>query len=213
MRTKPSKPLKQTMDAARTTASPMTGMVGIPSIAQANARLVREQQETNHLIGKFVELAEGVTTPRNLMETVTSLLANIATKAENGQPIDLMHINSVAAFLAGVEAMADALPSATDETKRTNTLRVLATAGLEGGQVNDATFPIVSLGARKEAQHKMYSQMLQAYTSSQTMGKPNGFPVVRAVRELQMKVDRAMRSGMAPRSMAQTAPSRQGTPP
>jgi hypothetical protein len=142
-------------------------------------------------------------------ESVLSLLANVAVKAEQGQPIDLMHQNSVAAFLAGVEAIARALPGADDEQKKQNTLRALAVAGLgEDGQINDATFPIINLGARKADLHQQWAQKLKQYVAT-----GEGAQLAQTVRQLQMNVDRAMRSSMAPRSMAPTGPSMQGHPP
>lgn len=187
--------LREVLNAKRTTPKPTKPFA---AISDANARLVRESTESTNITANMDLIGAHTNTSSSaLMETVTALLANIAMKAEQGQPIELMHINSVAAFLAGVEAMTAALPTATDETKRSNTLRVLTTAGLDGGQVNDATFPIVSLGAHKRERHKAFAQLLQAYVSSLTRGQPDGTAVARAAREIQMKVDRAMRMAVA----------------
>ena len=141
-------------------------------------------------------------------ESVMSLLANIAVKAEQQQPIELMHQNSVAAFLAGVETIARALPTATDEEKKQNTLRALAVAGLGAdGTINDATFPIINLGARKADLHKSWAEKLKQYVAT-----GDGTQLAQSVRQLQMSVDRAMRSRMAPASAAPTGASMQGHP-
>jgi hypothetical protein len=154
------------------------------------------------------------TTMQQLGENVTHLLANIASKADAGEPIKLMHINSVGAFLAGVEAIAQALPSSPDPVKRENSLRILATAGIgAGGKINDETFPIVNLGARKEERHKQMTKIVSDYMDSQVRGEPNGRELAQIARKLQMDVDRAMRSAAKPRPFAATGPSRSGTAP
>lgn len=145
-------------------------------------------------------------------ESAMSLLANIAVTADSGKPIKLMHTNSVAAFLAGVETIAQALPKTDDEIKKQNTLRALAVSGIgDDGSVNDATFPIVNLGARKEAVHQKWAQMVGDYVKTQASGQPQGEALSRAVRQLQQKVDMAMRTSAQPRSTAPIGQSSAGT--
>lgn len=125
-----------------------------------------------------------------ITETVLSLLANIATKAETGRDIDLMHINSVAAFLAGVETIARALPTSTDERKKQNTIRALSVAGLgDDGKINDATFPIVNLGAQKADLHISWGDKLKQYVTTK-----DGQSISKEIRQLQMKIDKAVRA-------------------
>lgn len=172
--------------------------------------------ETNAaIVIQFQQLAEKTSVELHVLyESVTHLLSNIATKAETGEPIKLMHANSVGAFLAGVETIANALPTSTDETKRENTLRVLAKAGMgPNGLINDFTFPIVNLGARNESRHKQMTQLVVDYMNSQIRGEPNGRRLAQVARQLQQGVDRAMRSAAAPRSIAQAGPSRTGSSP
>lgn len=173
-------------------------------IQHAQRLLTEQQNQTVAIRANLMQIAEDKKIELKVVsESVLSLLANIAVKAEQQQPIDLMHQNSVAAFLAGVETIARALPSATDQQKKQNTLRALAVAGLgEDGTVNDATFPIVNLGARKADLHKSWAEKLKSYAAT-----GEGAQLAQAVRQLQMSVDRAMRSGMAP-----TGASMQGHP-
>lgn len=179
-------------------------------IKTAQQLLTDQQKQTASINEHFTRIAEDKKmTVQVVSESVLSLLANIAVKAEQKQPIDLMHMNSVAAFLAGVETIALALPSSTDQEKKQNTLRALAVAGLgEDGTINDATFPIINLGARKAALHSQWGQKLKAYTAT-----GEGAQLAQAVRQLQMNVDRAMRSTMAPKTAPATGASMQGTAP
>jgi hypothetical protein len=174
-------------------------------------KLAVDTRDTNTAIQAHMDVIAESTklSVKVISESVLSLLANVAVKAEQGQKIDLMHQNSVAAFLAGVEAIALALPSSTDEQKKQNTLRALAVAGLgEDGTVNDATFPIVNLGARKPELHAKWGDKLKQYIAS-----GEGAQLAQAVRQLQMNVDRAMRSSTQPRATAPAGPSMQGHPP
>lgn len=184
-------------------------------IKSANAADKKAKAQVNAIFANLSAFAlMKNTTPQRLHESVTHLLANIATKADAGEPIKLMHVNSIGAFLAGVEAIAQALPSAPDPEKRTNTLRILATAGMgPDGTINDETFPIVNLGARKEARHKEMTQMVADYMDSQVRGEPNGRPLAQLARKLQMDVDSAMRSATQPQSAAPAGPSRTGSSP
>lgn len=171
-------------------------------------------QENQAMVARLTAIAEQQSiTPDALTECVTNLLANIAVTVQEGKPIKLMHLNSVAAFMAGVEAMSEALSTTQDEAKKQKTLRVLAVAGLgEDGFVNMATLPIINIGAQKEALKSKYMTLIQEYMTSQQSGKPNGTALMAATRQLQFAVDRAMRSSTAPRSLAPTGASMSGTP-
>lgn len=213
----PKKTLKETVESLRATP-PVPQETQHPErksiITLAHQVHKQEMMENQAIVAKLTTIAESTETEVEVLsEAVTSLLANIATKAEQGKPIDLMHINSVAAFLAGVEAIADALPSSTDEQKKQNTIRVLTTAALEDGTPNSATYPIINLGARKAERHKSYLAALQHYATGQTKGDPQGEMLARLIRMLQMKIDRAMRSSAPMKPMAKTGPSTPGTPP
>lgn len=212
------KPLRDVLEEMRTkattqvTGSEQTKAPGL--IKAATDQMLREAAEGEQILSNLAEMADITGTDVNVLgESVTSLLANIAVKAEQGEPIDLMHVNSVAAFMAGVEAIADALPTATDEDKKQNTLRVLATAAIEDGTANRATYPIVNLGARKTNRHKSYLRIIQDYMASVTQGDPQGQILTRAARILQMKIDRAIVSARRPRPAAAAGPSRPGSAP
>lgn len=203
-----SKSLKQVMEQKRS-------MKTKSLIATADLMLHEQQQLQQSIKSSFATLAEQAeTTPSVLMESVTHVLANIATKLETGQEIDLMHINSVAAFLAGVDVIANALPQTSDQNKRTLTIDVLSKVGLdEYGKINDHTFPIVNVGARNQSLHKKYAEMLKQYTVSAARGAPQGEQAAREVRRLQMNIDKAMRSSSSTPSMARTGPSSPGNSP
>lgn len=210
------KPLREIVAEARTKptvdAKPETPTTGL--IKAATENMLREAAESERILETLAEMADLTGTDVNVLgESVTSLLANIAIKAEQGEPLELMHISSIAAFMAGVEAIADALPTASDEEKVQNTLRVLATAAIEDGTANRATYPIVNLGARKVNRHKSYLRILNDYAASQTRGEPQGEIVMRAARILQMKIDRAVVSARRPRPAAAAGPSRPGSAP
>jgi hypothetical protein len=184
-------------------------------IQQATKLHKTNLQESQAIVAYMAVVAEQQQiTTEVLAESVTSLLANIAVTVQEGKPIKLMHLNSVAAFMAGVDAMADALPNSQDEEKKQNTLRVLAVAGLGAdGFVNMATMPIVNLGARKEDLKAKYMTLIQDYMASQQSGKPNGTALMAATRQLQFAVDRAMRGASSPRPIAAAGPSRTGSSP
>ncbi len=179
-------------------------------IREAEKRAAEQQQTTANIKAHIAVLSEDTKIQQTvIVESVLNLLANLAVKAEQGEKLNLMHQNSIAAFLAGVETIANALPTATDETKKENTLRALALAGLgSDGMINDATFPIVNLGARKPQLHASWADKLKQYA---TTGE--GQRLGQEIRKLQLSVDRAMRSAMRVGSMQPTGASMQGTAP
>jgi hypothetical protein len=174
----------------------------------ANDRIIIERYEDAAIVANITAIAESTgATVDFLHESVTHLLANIATAAHDGKPIRLMHLNSIAAFMAGVDAITQALPNSQDPTKKQNTIRALSVAGIASdGMINDATFPIIEVGARREDLKSKYVQMLKDYVLSREKGNPQGTIVASAARKLQMAVDRAMRSIAKPRSFANAGP-------
>lgn len=148
--------------------------------------------------------------PAALTESVTNLLANIATTAASGQPLKLMHTDSIASFMAGVEAISQSLPVSQDQTKRENTLRVLAAAAVgPDGNVTYAATPIAQLGARKPELRDKYLQLVNAYASSGD--EQAGKALASAARMLQQQIDQAMRQGSQP-VMNQPAAAGAGQP-
>ena len=157
-------------------------------------------------------------TAQQLSESVTHILANIAQTTTDGAPIKLMHLNSVAAFMAGVEAIAKALPNAQDPGKVQNTLRYLQAAKVGAdGFVTTAVAPIAQLGARKQELMAKYDKMVKDYALSVSRGQANGQELAAAAKQLQQSIDQAMRvatSTAAPQASAPAAgPSASGTAP
>lgn len=184
----------------------------IKRAVSANKAELTEIQSINSSLQIVAETQK--TTYAIVAESVTHILANITNTIEQGKPLQLLHINSLAAFLAGVEAIANALPTSQSEQRVQNTLRVLAVAGLnQYGDINGATIPIVNLGARKEELKAKYLALLQAYLNSQNQGRPNGVQLNTSIRQLRMSVERAMRSSMQPKSGANASPSSPGSAP
>lgn len=163
--------------------------------------------KTAHAARKHNKLVvEGLQKVGVLAENVTSVLANIAVAAEEGKPIDLMNQNSIPSFLAGVEAIANALPHSQEQDKKENTIRVLAAASIgRDGMVTYAVTPIAQLGARKDTLRAKYAQMVNAY--AHTGDERDGAILAQAVRQLQMKIDQAMRVAAAP---VQNQPAKAG---
>lgn len=172
----------------------------------ANAQLMEQRNEIIAINTNLATLAESAdVTVEVMVESVTHILANIAQTAAAGKPIKLMHLNSVAAFMAGVAAIAQGLPDSKDQVKKSNTIRMLAHASIAAdGQINDATFPIIDLGARKEDLKAKYAQMLQAYMANLGRSKGEGQELSGEARRLQMSIDRAMRTQTRPQSFART---------
>lgn len=151
-------------------------------------------------------VVEGIQKSGVLVENITSVLANIAMSAEEGKPIDLMNQNSIPSFLAGVDTIANALPHSQEQDKKENTIRVLAAASIgRDGMVTYAVTPIAQLGARKSELRLKYSKLVQAY--AQSGDQQDGKILAQAVRQLQMKIDQAMRVAAAP---VQNQPAKAG---
>lgn len=144
-----------------------------------NLTMIAEQYSTN------------VTT---LTESVTNVLANLATTTSAGEPFKVMHLDSIASFLAGVEAIANALPSSQDEIKKQNTLRALAASAIgPDGHVTYAVTPIAQLGARNQELRNKYVKLVQDYTIGAERGQADGRALTMAIRQLQINIDQAMR--------------------
>lgn len=185
----------------------------IKSANNADRTQLKQQAATYTMMMEYAE--EGKISVQELAESVTHILANIATTASSGAPLKLMHLNSIASFMAGVEAIAKALPTTQDEIRKQNTLRVLTAAGVQpDGTVSYAVTPIAQLGARKQDIHGKYSAMVQDYAASTARGEPAGQELAQAARMLQAQIDRAMRQAAAPQNKpAAAGPSMTGSSP
>lgn len=130
-----------------------------------------------------------------LAESVTHILANIASTASDGAPIKLMHLKSVAAFMAGVEAIATALPKIKDQQKTQNIIQHLQAAKVgPDGFVTTATAPIAQIGANRPELLAKYDQLVKDYALSTSRGQTDGQQLAQASRQLQVAIDQAMRS-------------------
>lgn len=182
--------------------------------SQHNDQLLQTSTIRNAL--RFIA-EEQNTTAQQLSESVTHLLANIAQTTAAGEPIKLMHLSSVAAFMAGVEAIAKALPNAQDPNKVRSTLRHLHAAKVgSDGFVTTAVAPIAQLGVRKQELMAKYDKMVKDYALSVSRGQANGQVLSAAAKQLQLSIDRAMTGAESPASqptLAPTRPSAPGTPP
>lgn len=184
----------------KTAAASQTERARTDSSIRSSLRVIAEQADM---------------TSQQLTEAVTHILANIAQTSAEGAPLKLMHLNSIAAFMAGVEAIAKALPNAQDPSKVQNTLRYLQASKVgPDGFVTTATAPIAQLGARKQDLMAKYDKMVKDYALSVSRGQANGQELSSAAKQLQQSIDQAMRvatSTVAPQqSPADAGPSTPG---
>jgi hypothetical protein len=173
------------------------------NLIKAANQLDTSVKKTDKIIrSNFQTLAEAEETSAQLLaEGVTHLLSYIANTAAGGKPLKAMHIDSVSAFLAGVEAIATALPKSQDVLRTQNTLRVLAQVGFgPDGELTTAAAPVAQLGARKPDLRDKYAKLVQDYSLSSSKGQPDGSALAQATKKLQVMIDRAMRQATAPQS-------------
>lgn len=184
-------------------------------IKSANSKRSEQLLQTNTIRSTLRLIAEEQDIPvQQLSENVTHVLGNIAQTAATGEPIKLMHLNSVAAFMAGVEAIAKALPNAQDPSKVENTLRYLQAANVgSDGFVTTATTSIAQLGTRKQELMTKYDKMVKDYTLSVSRGQANGQELSAAAKQLQQSIDKVMRTATAPQTAPQAATARQPAAP
>lgn len=129
-----------------------------------------------------------------LVEDVTHVLANIAVSASDGQPLKVMHLSSVAAFMAGVDLIANKLHTITDQPRKAATLKMLAAAGVgSDGFVTTAVAPIAQAGVRNPVILTQYKDMVSQYMASIDARNPNGDALAKSARKLQHQIDRAVR--------------------
>lgn len=159
------------------------------------------QQVTENTHTNLTILAETQNQTADILaENVTQVLADIATAAQQGDELKLMHVDSIAAFMAGVEMLAHQLPEQSPE-KATMTMRVLSAASVDPeGYVTYATTPVVQLGARNEPSMQKFNRMVRTYVQSQTQGRPDGTTLAQAARQLQANIERAMRTSQESQS-------------
>lgn len=166
-----------------------------------------------------VALIEAFADTGVLLENVTHVLANIATKAKAGEEIQAASQDSIAAFLAGVEAVAARLPKSKDAAKAQNLVRTLNQCAIgQDGLVTTACAPIAEIGANFPDIRKKYYRQLALYNMSLERGRGvANDELITSVRALQAQIDSAMRSvtNLQPkqRPMAAVRPATGGNPP
>lgn len=159
-------------------------------------KLLQSAQSTaNELINESNDIVKSLQTVNVLAETVMHVLANVATKAEEGQDISAASADSIAAFLAGVEAIATRLPNSSNNEKKQTIMRKLAVCGINpDGTLSTNCVPIAEIGSSFPELRRKYSQLINSYELSIEQGRPNGSTLVRSVRSLQQILDRAIRT-------------------
>lgn len=167
----------------------------IPLIKQLASSASEQSVKCNNIVAVMESLAATTNqTTSDLFENATHILSNIAVNAREGKPLTIMHPNSIASFMAGIEAISHSLPTSTDAIKRDNTLRVLAAAAIDrDGLVNYAATPIAQLGAQKPDSLKKYQRLVQNYVMSVEHGAPDGKGLAHIADVLKQLIDQAMR--------------------
>lgn len=186
-------------------------------IKTALATGTKAKNEKSAIWRTLTELAEKQNiSVQQLSEDVTHILANIASTASEGAPLKLMHLDSVAAFMAGVEAIANALPNSQDVGKVQNTLRYLRAAKIGAdGFITTASAPIAQVGVRNSELMSKYNKLVKDYAVGASGGHPSGDQLAAAAKQLQYRIDQAMRAAVSgiQASPAATSPSSVGTMP
>lgn len=183
-------------------------------------KLIKEIHSSQKVaLTEALAIQEGFNEIGVLMENVTHVLANIATKAEAGEEIQAASQDSIAAFLAGVEAVSQRLEQPKDPARAQSMVRLLNKCGIEqDGTINLSCVPVAELGAKFPDIRKKYYRLLALYNMSLERGRgAANKELIRAVRVLQHEIDTAMRSVTTlqrpPRPMAATGPAQGGTAP
>lgn len=165
-------------------------------IKSANATRIQTLVVENMIRSNLSTIAEQQNTQVDtLVESVTHILANIAATASDGAPLKLMHLKSIAAFMAGVEAIATALPKMQDQAKVKNIIHHLQSTSVgPDGFVTTATAPIAQLGTRKPELMAKYDHIIKEYVVGSSRGQADGRQLMQAARKLQGSIDQAMRA-------------------
>lgn len=129
-----------------------------------------------------------------LGESVLQLLANISTKASAGQTIDAASAESLAAFMAGVEALANQLPKVENDKTKRSILSLMSNIGVnQDGTATTNIDGVASFGHRYPDLYKKYIRAFKIYELSLQRNRPAGQPLERAAKRLQQQVDQAIR--------------------
>lgn len=134
-----------------------------------------------------------------LVEDVTHVLANIATKAGSGEEIQAASAESLGAFMAGVEALAQKLPTTSNEAAKKKVISIMANMQINpDGTITTNVQPVAEYGIRMNASSAAkYSKLFRSYENTISQGNPDGIQLVQAAKRLQQEIDRALRTSMA----------------
>lgn len=139
-----------------------------------------------------------------LMEDVTHVLANIASKAGSGEEIQAASAESLGAFMAGVEALASRLPQSSNENAKKKVISIMANMQINpDGTITTNVQPVAEYGIKTNADKAAkYTSLFRSYENTVSQGNPDGRMLVQAAKQLQIEIDRALRSTMQPKRIA-----------
>ena len=141
-----------------------------------------------------------------LAEDVTHVLANIANKAGSGEEIQAASAESLGAFMAGVEALAQKLPMSANENAKKKVISIMANMQINpDGTITTNVQPVAEYGLRMNAtKASKYASIFKAYENALSQGNPDGTALVQAAKRLQQEIDRALRMSLAGKRTATT---------
>lgn len=129
-----------------------------------------------------------------MAESVLHVLANIAAKAEGGQPVEAASAESLASFMAGVEALAQRLPDVRNEKTKRSILSIMSNAGINpDGTVTANVQQVAELGKGQKELYTRYIRAFKMYELSLQRNRPAGQQLARAAKRVQQIVDQAVR--------------------
>lgn len=108
-------------------------------------------------------------------ESISHVLAGLAQNPR------MMHPNSIAALMAGLEKLSGGLMSSADDAKKQHTMQTLIQANLKQSLPNNAVVTIAEFGAR-------FPDLVQKYAA--IVKSPNELPS--ALNKLRSTIERAM---------------------
>lgn len=128
----------------------------------------------------ILEYADSVAKQLNemevLAESVLNILANISNKAGAGEEIQAASAESLAAFMAGVEALANQLPSVENEKTKKSILSIMSNVGINpDGTVTTNIESVAILGKKYPELYKKYIRafkILRTITTASETSRP-----------------------------------------
>lgn len=168
-------------------------------IQEAQSIHTANNQRTELIISNVTFLAEQANvSTEQLLESVLSVLANFANYVQQGKKVlSLNNINSMAAFLAGIETInTAALNNQIKPAAIPNVIAAYANAKIEpaGGVVSHDVQAIVDVGAKHADLVQKYRDELQQYLSAPNAAREaTQNQLLGNIRKLQQFADSAIR--------------------